>query len=231
MQDRADEVYKQRQQEAASAGHETAFQRGGTVGQVATDVGTMIAAPEVAIPAIAAREMGGAYARQKEGEKNLASAVAVGGANYLAGKILPGASGEVAEGLLNRGIATAKDVARNAWAGAKGGSLVGATQAVASNPDADLGDVLAGGLRGGTTGAAFGGTFGAANSAFQAAGRKIAGAGGGEISADAVRAAADTPEVAARQAQVIRGSNILADYDIPLRDARLGDNPIAQNVF
>ncbi|MCS5736596.1 hypothetical protein, partial [Herbiconiux daphne] len=90
VQDRADEVYKQRQQEAASAGHETAFQRGGTVGQVATDVGTMIAAPEVAIPAIAAREMGGAYARQKEGEKNLASAVAVGGANYLAGKILPG---------------------------------------------------------------------------------------------------------------------------------------------
>ncbi|MFW3388576.1 UNVERIFIED_CONTAM: hypothetical protein RF648_21550, partial [Kocuria sp. CPCC 205274] len=30
---------------------------------------------------------------------------------------------------------------------------------------------------------------------------------------------------------VIRGSNILADYDIPLRDARLGDDLIAQNVF
>lgn len=223
IQQNADSVYQRHMQEA---GNGMAAQAGATTGRIAGDIGAMIGSGGVAIPAIAAREMGNAYANQADDDKSLLNAGIVGGATFAANRILPGAGARTAEGLIGKGLEGAADIGRNALAGLKGGAVTGAAQALnAKGDDATLGDVLTGTVEGGATGAAFGGAFGAASNILAPAARKLA------------TKLASTPEGVppsvndSAQANAIRGSEILADRDIPLLDSRLANNPDAQAAF
>ncbi|UXL91251.1 UNVERIFIED: hypothetical protein [Escherichia phage vB_EcoP_DE5] len=136
---------------------------GKTVGQyagVAGDIGMTVANPLAAAAIIAGRETGRAYADQtpEEGEdKSILDAALVGGANYAAQRILPGAVG-TAESTLGR---IGQNVATNAVAGAKGGALVGAAEAQNKHgDDTTFADVLEGAIEEGAMGAAFGGAVG-----------------------------------------------------------------------
>ncbi|AIF71777.1 hypothetical protein SU10_024 [Escherichia phage vB_EcoP_SU10] len=136
---------------------------GKTVGQyagVAGDIGMTVANPLAAAAIIAGRETGRAYADQtpEEGEdKSILDAALVGGANYAAQRILPGAVG-TAESTLGR---IGQNVASNAVAGAKGGALVGAAEVQNKyGDDNDLAKTLEGVIEEGAMGAAFGGAVG-----------------------------------------------------------------------
>lgn len=136
---------------------------GKTVGQyagVAGDIGLTVANPLAAAAIIAGRETGRAYADQtpEEGEdKSILDAALVGGANYAAQRILPGAVG-TAESTLGR---IGQNVASNAVAGAKGGALVGAAEAQNKHgDDTTFSNVLEGAIEEGAMGAAFGGAVG-----------------------------------------------------------------------
>lgn len=136
---------------------------GKTVGQyagVAGDIGLTVANPLAAAAIIAGRETGRAYADQtpEEGEdKSILDAALVGGANYAAQRILPGAVG-TAESTLGR---IGQNVASNAVAGAKGGALVGAAEAQNKHgDDTTFANVLEGAIEEGAMGAAFGGAVG-----------------------------------------------------------------------
>lgn len=136
---------------------------GKTVGQyagVAGDIGMTVANPLAAAAIIAGRETGRAYADQtpEEGEdKSILDAALVGGANYAAQRILPGAVG-TAESTLGR---IGQNVASNAVAGAKGGALVGAAEAQNKHgDDTTFANVLEGAIEEGAMGAAFGGAVG-----------------------------------------------------------------------
>lgn len=136
---------------------------GKTVGQyagVAGDIGLTVANPLAAAAIIAGRETGRAYADQtpEEGEdKSILDAALVGGANYAAQRILPGAVG-TAESTLGR---IGQNVASNAVAGAKGGALVGAAEAQNKHgDDTTFANVLEGVIEEGAMGAAFGGAVG-----------------------------------------------------------------------
>lgn len=136
---------------------------GKTVGQyagVAGDIGMTVANPLAAAAIIAGRETGRAYADQtpEEGEdKSILDAALVGGANYAAQRILPGAVG-TAESTLGR---IGQNVATNAVAGAKGGALVGAAEAQNKHgDDTTFANVLEGAIEEGAMGAAFGGAVG-----------------------------------------------------------------------
>ncbi|BEH83394.1 hypothetical protein [Escherichia phage phiEc_1] len=136
---------------------------GKTVGQyagVAGDIGLTVANPLAAAAIIAGRETGRAYADQtpEEGEdKSILDAALVGGANYAAQRILPGAVG-TAESTLGR---IGQNVASNAVAGAKGGALVGAAEAQNKHGDGTtFANVLEGAIEEGAMGAAFGGAVG-----------------------------------------------------------------------
>ncbi|QIN95700.1 hypothetical protein PQC56_gp032 [Escherichia phage MN03] len=136
---------------------------GKTVGQyagVAGDIGLTVANPLAAAAIIAGRETGRAYADQtpEEGEdKSILDAALVGGANYAAQRILPGAVG-TAESTLGR---IGQNVASNAVAGAKGGALVGAAEVQNKyGDDNDLAKTLEGVIEEGAMGAAFGGAVG-----------------------------------------------------------------------
>lgn len=127
---------------------------------VAADIGLTVANPALAAGVIAGREMGRAYADQTpdEGEdKSILDAALVGGANYAAQRILPGAVG-TAESTLGR---IGQNVASNAVAGAKGGALVGAAEVQNKyGDDNDLAKTLEGVIEEGAMGAAFGGAVG-----------------------------------------------------------------------
>lgn len=242
MEQNSDTLYKQRQDKI---GDTTGRSVGETGGRIVGDVAAMIAAPSVAIPIIAAREMGNAYANQKDGQENLADAVNVGAANYLANSLLPGSGGKFAEGLLGRSMELAKDVGRNATVGAGGGAVVGAANEANNDPDADLGQVLGGGIEGAAMGAAFGGAFGGAAHLLNRGGRasqdvldstpapvranldsqaeSIANAGN---SSDLVNAYAN-----AGQYNAVRGSQILADRGVPLLDSRLANDADGMAAF
>lgn len=136
---------------------------GKTVGQyagVAGDIGLTVANPLAAAAIIAGRETGRAYADQtpEEGEdKSVLDAALVGGANYAAQRILPGAVG-TAESTLGR---IGQNVASNAVAGAKGGAIVGAAEAQNKyGDDNNLAKTLEGVIEEGAMGAAFGGAVG-----------------------------------------------------------------------
>lgn len=136
---------------------------GKTVGQyagVAGDIGLTVANPLAAAAIIAGRETGRAYADQtpEEGEdKSVLDAALVGGANYAAQRILPGAVG-TAESALGR---IGQNVASNAVAGAKGGAIVGAAEAQNKyGDDNNLARTLEGVIEEGAMGAAFGGAVG-----------------------------------------------------------------------
>lgn len=226
IQKNAENLYNTRMKEIGdTAGAKT----GNFAGGIVSDVGMMIANPAIAIPTIAALEAGNALADQPENNRNLTNAVNVGGANALANMLLPGGGGKAAEGLINGAMSFAKDVGRNALVGAEGGLATGAANTVNRNPDADLGQVITGGLEGSGEGAIFGGAFGGASNIAN----RIGGSRGGEISPTQ-----DTPNQSRQpdfdnpaHSQAVRGSEILADRGVPLLDSRLANDPDAMAAF
>lgn len=242
MEQNADSTYKKRQDEIKNDSAKTVGEYGG---RLVGDIGSMIAAPQVAIPAIAARETGNAYANQKDGEESLVDAVNVGGANYLANSLLPGAGSRVAEGLLGRSMEVAKDAGRNALVGAGGGLATGAAREANDNPNADAGDIIGGALEEGATNAAFGGAFGAASNLLSRGG-KAAQAVTENITPTSQRRVADQAEQVANakttddlvnayansgQYNAVRGSQILADRGVPLLDSRLANDADGMAAF
>ncbi|AFU62490.1 hypothetical protein NJ01_036 [Escherichia phage NJ01] len=156
MQENAQNLLKDRMDKIEDGIGKTAGQYAGVV----ADIGLTVANPLAAAAIIAGRETGRAYADQtpKEGEdKSVLDAALVGGANYAAQRILPGAVG-TAESALGR---IGQNVASNAVAGAKGGAIVGAAEAQNKHgDDNNLAKTLEGVIEEGAMGAAFGGAVG-----------------------------------------------------------------------
>lgn len=242
MEQNSDNLYKQRQD---SIGDTTGRTVGEYGGRIVGDIGSMVAAPQVAIPTIAAREMGNAYANQKDGQESLVDAANVGGANYLANSLLPGAGSRIAEGLLGRSMEVAKDAGRNALVGAGGGLATGAAREANDNPNATAGDVIGGALEEGAANAAFGGAFGAASNLLSRGG-KAAQAVVENINPNSQRRVADQAEQIANakttddlvnayansgQYNSVRGSQILADRGVPLLDSRLANDTDGMAAF
>lgn len=242
MENNADTLYKKRQSEIENESARTVGEYGG---RIAGDIGSMIAAPGVAIPGIAAREMGNAYANQKDGQENLTDAVNVGGATYLANSLLPGAGGRVAEGLIGRSMEVAKDAGRNAMVGAGGGLATGAAREANDNPNADAGDIIGGSLEEAGMGAAFGGAFGAASNVLSRGGKAAQQVAENlnpdvrrniDSQAEAVANAKDSNDLVnayanAGQYNAVRGSQILADRGVPLLDSRLANDADGMAAF
>lgn len=156
IQENSQNLLKERMDKIEDGIGKTAGQYAGVVG----DIGLTVANPLAAAAIIAGRETGRAYADQtpEEGEdKSVLDAALVGGANYAAQRILPGAVG-TAESTLGR---IGQNVASNAVAGAKGGALVGAAEAQNKHgDDTTFANVLEGAIEEGAMGAAFGGAVG-----------------------------------------------------------------------
>ncbi|QGZ13720.1 hypothetical protein [Escherichia phage vB_EcoP_EcoN5] len=156
IQENSQNLLKERMDKIEDGIGKTAGQYAGVVG----DIGLTVANPLAAAAIIAGRETGRAYADQtpEEGEdKSILDAALVGGANYAAQRILPGAVG-TAESTLGR---IGQNVASNAVAGAKGGALVGAAEAQNKHgDDTTFANVLEGAIEEGAMGAAFGGAVG-----------------------------------------------------------------------
>lgn len=156
IQENSQNLLKERMDKIEDGIGKTAGQYAGVVG----DIGITVANPLAAAAIIAGRETGRAYADQtpKEGEdKSVLDAALVGGANYAAQRILPGAVG-TAESALGR---IGQNVASNAVAGAKGGAIVGAAEAQNKyGDDNNLARTLEGVIEEGAMGAAFGGAVG-----------------------------------------------------------------------
>lgn len=156
IQENSQNLLKERMDKIEDGIGKTAGQYAGVVG----DIGMTVANPLAAAAIIAGRETGRAYADQtpEEGEdKSVLDAALVGGANYAAQRILPGAVG-TAESTLGR---IGQNVASNAVAGAKGGALVGAAEAQNKHgDDTTFANVLEGAIEEGAMGAAFGGAVG-----------------------------------------------------------------------
>lgn len=156
IQENSQNLLKERMDKIEDGIGKTAGQYAGVVG----DIGITVANPLAAAAIIAGRETGRAYADQtpKEGEdKSVLDAALVGGANYAAQRILPGAVG-TAESTLGR---IGQNVASNAVAGAKGGALVGAAEVQNKyGDDNNLAKTLEGVIEEGAMGAAFGGAVG-----------------------------------------------------------------------
>lgn len=156
IQENSQNLLKERMDKIEDGIGKTAGQYAGVVG----DIGMTVANPLAAAAIIAGRETGRAYADQtpEEGEdKSVLDAALVGGANYAAQRILPGAVG-TAESTLGR---IGQNVATNAVAGAKGGALVGAAEAQNKHgDDTTFSNVLEGAIEEGAMGAAFGGAVG-----------------------------------------------------------------------
>jgi len=242
MEQNSDTLYKKRQAEIQS---DSARSVGEFGGRIVGDVGAMIAAPGVAIPGIAAREMGNAYANQKDGQENLTDAVNVGGATFLANSLLPGAGGRAAEGLIGRSMDVARDAGRNALVGAGGGLATGAAREANDNPNADVGDIIGGSLEEAAAGAAFGGAFGAASNLLTRGG-KAAQDVVNNMNPNSQRNIADQAEIVANakssddlvnaystagQYNAVRGSQILADRGVPLLDSRLANDADGMAAF
>lgn len=156
IQENSQNLLKERMDKIEDGIGKTAGQYAGVVG----DIGITVANPLAAAAIIAGRETGRAYADQtpKEGEdKSVLDAALVGGANYAAQRILPGAVG-TAESALGR---IGQNVASNAVAGAKGGAIVGAAEAQNKyGDDNNLARTLEGVIEEVGMGAAFGGAVG-----------------------------------------------------------------------
>ena len=156
IQENSQNLLKERMDKIEDGIGKTAGQYAGVVG----DIGMTVANPLAAAAIIAGRETGRAYADQtpEEGEdKSVLDAALVGGANYAAQRILPGAVG-TAESTLGR---IGQNVASNAVAGAKGGAIVGAAEAQNKyGDDNNLARTLEGVIEEGGMGAAFGGAVG-----------------------------------------------------------------------
>lgn len=218
---------------------------GKTVGQyagVAGDIGLTVANPLAAAAIIAGRETGRAYADQtpEEGEdKSILDAALVGGANYAAQRILPGAVG-TAESTLGR---IGQNVATNAVAGAKGGALIGAAEAQNKYGDGnDLAKTLEGVIEEGAMGAAFGGAVGGVHGLISrpdsAVFRNTPEYAKTDIAADdeLIRSAKNIDELKeayskAETANAASALNLLDENGFRITDAVAVDSPAAQRIL
>lgn len=218
---------------------------GKTVGQyagVAGDIGLTVANPLIAAAIIAGRETGRAYADQtpEEGEdKSILDAALVGGANYAAQRILPGAVG-TAESTLGR---IGQNVASNAVAGAKGGALVGAAEAQNKHgDDTTFANVLEGAIEEGAMGAAFGGAVGGVHGLISrpdsAVFKNTPEYAKTDIAADdeLIRSAKNIDELKeayskAETANAASALNLLDENGFRITDAVAVDSPAAQRIL
>lgn len=218
---------------------------GKTVGQyagVAGDIGMTVANPLAAAAIIAGRETGRAYADQtpEEGEdKSILDAALVGGANYAAQRILPGAVG-TAESTLGR---IGQNVASNAVAGAKGGALVGAAEAQNKHgDDTTFANVLEGAIEEGAMGAAFGGAVGGVHGLISrpdsAVFKNTPEYAKTDIAADdeLIRSAKNVDELKeayskAETANAASALNLLDENGFRITDAVAVDSPAAQRIL
>lgn len=218
---------------------------GKTVGQyagVVGDIGMTVANPLAAAAIIAGRETGRAYADQtpEEGEdKSILDAALVGGANYAAQRILPGAVG-TAESTLGR---IGQNVATNAVAGAKGGALVGAAEAQNKHgDDTTFANVLEGAIEEGAMGAAFGGAVGGVHGLISrpdsAVFKNTPEYAKTDIAADdeSVRSAKNIDELKeayskAETANAASALNLLDENGFRITDAVAVDSPAAQRIL
>ncbi|QZI80522.1 hypothetical protein PQC55_gp026 [Escherichia phage vB_EcoP-CHD5UKE1] len=218
---------------------------GKTVGQyagVAGDIGLTVANPLAAAAIIAGRETGRAYADQtpEEGEdKSILDAALVGGANYAAQRILPGAVG-TAESTLGR---IGQNVASNAVAGAKGGALVGAAEAQNKHgDDTTFANILEGAIEEGAMGAAFGGAVGGVHGLISrpdsAVFKNTPEYAKTDIAADdeLIRSAKNIDELKeayskAETANAASALNLLDENGFRITDAVAVDSPAAQRIL
>ncbi len=238
IQENSQNLLKERMDKIEDGIGKTAGQYAGVVG----DIGLTVANPLAAAAIIAGRETGRAYADQtpKEGEdKSVLDAALVGGANYAAQRILPGAVG-TAESTLGR---IGQNVASNAVAGAKGGALVGAAEAQNKHgDDTTFANVLEGAIEEGAMGAAFGGAVGGVHGLISrpdsAVFKNTPEYAKTDIAADdeLIRSAKNIDELKeayskAETANAASALNLLDENGFRITDAVAVDSPAAQRIL
>lgn len=238
MQENAQNLLKERMDKIEDGIGKSAGQYAGVV----ADIGLTVANPLAAAAIIAGRETGRAYADQtpKEGEdKSVLDAALVGGANYAAQRILPGAVG-TAESALGR---IGQNVASNAVAGAKGGALVGAAEVQNKyGDDNDLAKTLEGVIEEGAMGAAFGGAVGGVHGLISrpdsAVFKNTPEYAKTDIAADdeLIRSAKNIDELKeayskAETANAASALNLLDENGFRITDAVAVDSPAAQRIL
>lgn len=238
IQENSQNLLKERMDKIEDGIGKTAGQYAGVVG----DIGMTVANPLAAAAIIAGRETGRAYADQtpEEGEdKSVLDAALVGGANYAAQRILPGAVG-TAESALGR---IGQNVASNAVAGAKGGALVGAAEAQNKHgDDTTFSNVLEGAVEEGAMGAAFGGAVGGVHGLISrpdsAVFKNTPEYAKTDIAADdeLIRSAKNVDELKeayskAETANAASALNLLDENGFRITDAVAVDSPAAQRIL
>lgn len=238
IQENSQNLLKERMDKIEDGIGKTAGQYAGVVG----DIGITVANPLAAAAIIAGRETGRAYADQtpKEGEdKSILDAALVGGANYAAQRILPGAVG-TAESTLGR---IGQNVASNAVAGAKGGAIVGAAEAQNKyGDDNNLARTLEGVIEEGGMGAAFGGAVGGVHGLISrpdsAVFKNTPEYAKTDIAADdeLIRSAKNVDELKeayskAETANAASALNLLDENGFRITDAVAVDSPAAQRIL
>lgn len=238
IQENSQNLLKERMDKIEDGIGKTAGQYAGVVG----DIGLTVANPLAAAAIIAGRETGRAYADQtpEEGEdKSVLDAALVGGANYAAQRILPGAVG-TAESTLGR---IGQNVATNAVAGAKGGALVGAAEAQNKHgDDTTFANVLEGAIEEGAMGAAFGGAVGGVHGLISrpdsAVFKNTPEYAKTDIAADdeLIRSAKNIDELKeayskAETANAASALNLLDENGFRITDAVAVDSPAAQRIL
>lgn len=238
IQENSQNLLKERMDKIEDGIGKTAGQYAGVVG----DIGLTVANPLAAAAIIAGRETGRAYADQtpEEGEdKSILDAALVGGANYAAQRILPGAVG-TAESTLGR---IGQNVASNAVAGAKGGALVGAAEAQNKHgDDTTFANVLEGAIEEGAMGAAFGGAVGGVHGLISrpdsAVFKNTPEYAKTDIAADdeLIRSAKNIDELKeayskAETANAASALNLLDENGFRITDAVAVDSPAAQRIL
>ena len=238
IQENSQNLLKERMDNIEDGIGKTAGQYAGVVG----DIGMTVANPLAAAAIIAGRETGRAYADQtpEEGEdKSVLDAALVGGANYAAQRILPGAVG-TAESTLGR---IGQNVASNAVAGAKGGALVGAAEAQNKHgDDTTFANVLEGAIEEGAMGAAFGGAVGGVHGLISrpdsAVFKNTPEYAKTDIAADdeLIRSAKNVDELKeayskAETANAASALNLLDENGFRITDAVAVDSPAAQRIL
>lgn len=238
IQENSQNLLKERMDKIEDGIGKTAGQYAGVVG----DIGLTVANPLAAAAIIAGRETGRAYADQtpEEGEdKSVLDAALVGGANYAAQRILPGAVG-TAESTLGR---IGQNVASNAVAGAKGGALVGAAEAQNKHgDDTTFANVLEGAIEEGAMGAAFGGAVGGVHGLISrpdsAVFKNTPEYAKTDIAADdeLIRSAKNIDELKeayskAETANAASALNLLDENGFRITDAVAVDSPAAQRIL
>lgn len=238
IQENSQNLLKERMDKIEDGIGKTAGQYAGVVG----DIGLTVANPLAAAAIIAGRETGRAYADQtpEEGEdKSVLDAALVGGANYAAQRILPGAVG-TAESALGR---IGQNVASNAVAGAKGGAIVGAAEAQNKyGDDNNLAKTLEGVIEEGAMGAAFGGAVGGVHGLISrpdsAVFKNTPEYAKTDIAADdeLIRSAKNIDELKeayskAETANAASALNLLDENGFRITDAVAVDSPAAQRIL